>query len=325
MSEKSAIEWTDATWNPVTGCTKVSPGCANCYMFREYPKLAKRGAKGYAGGTPDQVRCWPERLNDPLKWRRPRRIFVCSMSDLFHEAVWDDFIHQVLVVCVLAVRQGHTIIILTKRPERMSTFSRYIIDLFHDVHCDEERLCWGVSVERQKEADERIPFLLRMNVRRGKRVVSYEPALGPLDFDSISIGNGNYYDLGYSNGPGLFDRQGRRIGDAKLDWVIAGGESGPNARPSHPDWFRSVRDQCQAAGVPFFFKQWGEWSPPETFGCKVCKIEEKFTTVGIEGFSKRIPIGTRLHSWADGKFSAHVGRRRAGRMLDGQEWNEYPK
>jgi len=309
MSEKSAIGWLKdahgnfgSSWNPVTGCTKKSPGCANCYMFREYPKLAKRGVKGYAGGTPDQVRCWPERMNDPLKWRRPRRIFVCSMSDLFHEHVPDDFVHRVLLVCVLAVREGHTIIILTKRAERMATFSPYMLETFHDLHCPQERLWWGVSVERQKEADERIPILLQMNVGRGRRVVSYEPALGPADFTP-------YLTIAPWDCPKDFPHD--RCG---IDWVIAGGESGPNARPSHPDWFRSVRDQCQAAGVPFFFKQWGEWAYGLGFGGGNGKI---WDDVGGDE--------SKLHVWDDHVIMSRIGRRRAGRLLDGREWNEYPK
>ena len=129
MSDNSKIEWTDATWNPVTGCTKVSPGCANCYMFREYPRLARMGVPGYAGGTPDQVRIWPERLKEPIHWRKPRRVFVCSMADLFHGDVPEDFILKVLGTCVASLNQwssaaklfgGHIFQILTKRPERMA-------------------------------------------------------------------------------------------------------------------------------------------------------------------------------------------------------------
>jgi protein gp37 len=286
MSDNSKIEWTDATWNPVTGCTKVSQGCKNCYMFREYPKLAKRGVPGYAGGRPDQVRLWPDRLDQPLHWRKPRRVFVCSMADLFHEAVPIGFHAEVWNV--MAKAKQHIFQILTKRPKLLL--------------CGDWPLpnVWvGVSVEDQKTADERIPLLLQAHV--ALRFVSYEPALGTVNLSRFLSRK-----LALSEIPGgvLNDSCYEGIKEG-VDWVIAGGESGPDARPSHPDWFRAVRDQCQAAGVPFFFKQWGEWVGQRDWGSSAYKLYG-------------------LHIWPDLTRSYWVGRKRAGRLLDVREWNELP-
>ena len=211
MSGQSKIEWTDATWNPVTGCTKVSPGCKHCYAER----ITKRW-----GGDFSKVTLHPDRLDAPLHWRKPRMVFVNSMSDLFHEDVPDYFIDDVFDVC--AVAANHTFQILTKRPERMM---RYCQDddrsILHNV--------WlGVSVEDQQRADERIPHLLQTPA--AVRFLSVEPMLGPV---ALSAWLGS------------------------IDWVICGGESGPGARPMDQGWARILRDQCVHAGVPFFFKQWG--------------------------------------------------------------------
>jgi protein gp37 len=319
MSQKSAIEWTDATWNPVTGCTKISPGCAHCYMFREYPKLAKLGVPGYAGGTPDQVRTWNMRLGEILHWRKPRRIFVVSMGDLFHEAVPDDFIKAVLGAVRLALLRGHILLFLTKRPERMAKFANYWFGDGSNFTPYEAstRMGWGVSVENQKCADERIPVLLQMPVGAGFRWVSYEPGLGPLTLECyVPIPD----DQGHCGRCGcLFEAENNAEGihqcppgfGPSIDCVVAGGESGPEAWPSHPDWFRAVRDQCQAAAVPFFFKQWGEWIGGEDAHA-----------LGI--YDQSVPA-SRIHKWSDGTHSYRVGRKRAGRLLDGREWNEFPQ
>lgn len=233
MDANSSIEWTDATWNSVTGCSKVSQGCKHCYAERIFNRP-------YPGRDFTDVRTHPDRLEWPLKWRgskqaksegRPSRIFVNSMSDLFHEKVPDEFIDKVFAV--MAMAKQHTFQVLTKRPERMRAFLR---NPYWGRSAALPNVWLGVSVEDQPTADKRIPILLQTPA--AIRFVSYEPAIGPVDFEQYT---------GY-----------RRMRDFKeLDWVIAGGESGPHARPSHPDWFRSVRDQCQAAGIPFLFKQWG--------------------------------------------------------------------
>lgn len=312
MGDKSKIEWTDATWNPVTGCTKVSAGCKNCYMFREYPRLAKLGAKGYVGGRPDQVRLWPDRLDQPLRWRHPRKIFVNSMSDFFHDKVPADFIDRMFAV--MALSHQHIFQILTKRPERMLSYLSHENGIAQDGRVEwwsatarrmakaaesfsvgrgryygtfefPLRNVWlGVSVEDQDSADERIPLLLETPA--AVRFVSYEPALRPVDFSAWLLDS-------FVPAPNVDP-----VITPHFDWVIAGGESGPNARPSRPDWFRAVRDHCQAAGVPFFFKQWGEWLPggqdsPNEINCMDTPVR--------------------------------IGKKRAGRLLDGREWNEFPQ
>lgn len=253
MGDSTKIEWTDATWNPVTGCTKVSQGCKHCYAERDWARMVHLPA--YQGRAFTDVECHPERLYQPIRWKKPRRIFVNSMSDLFYQGVPDEFIAQVFAV--MAATPEHTYHVLTKRPERMlallddSGFSDLVDDLMHiHTHSDADwplpNVWLGVSVEDQATADERIPLLLRTPAV--VRWISAEPLLGPVHV-------GLY--LSRSNMPGLRMMPGFRDSLPGIDWVVAGGESGPKARPSHPDWFRSLRDQCKAAGVPFLFKQWG--------------------------------------------------------------------
>lgn len=225
----TSIEWTDETWNPVTGCTKVSQGCKHCYAERMATRLA--GRAGYPA-APHQfdVTLHPERLEDPLHWRKPRKVFVNSMSDLFHPAVPFDFIQKVFHV--MRFSSEHTYQILTKRPEIMHEFMDWVTPLYIKL----PNVWLGVSVENQKAADERIPWLLKTPA--AIKFVSYEPALGPVTLRTLT----------YS---GIY-----KPGDTRsIDWVIAGCESGPGARPAHPDWFRSVREQCQITNIPFFLKQ----------------------------------------------------------------------
>lgn len=272
MSDKTRIEWTDATWNPVTGCTKVSEGCDHCYAEAIAHRFA--GTKAYPNGFDVTLR--PERLDQPLRWKRPRKVFVNSMSDLFHKDVPNEYIARVFAVMALAPQ--HTFQVLTKRPGRMRSLLGSPT-FMEDVWCAFQRpnrrpfdeigqLPWplpnvwlGTSVENQKWADLRIPLLL--DTPAAVRFISAEPLLG-----SVSIFNNS-----------SMDRH-----DAQLDWVIVGGESGPGARPMHPSWARGLRDECQDAGIAFHFKQWGEYTPN----------------------------GLR------------VGKRNAGRELDGRTWDEYP-
>jgi protein gp37 len=230
---KSKIEWTDMVLNVVTGCTKVSAGCKNCYAER----IANRFWWEERDELPRQfsdVRVHPERLKIPAKWKTPKRIFICSMGDLFHKYVPFEFIARVFHMT--QVYNQHTYIILTKRIERALEFWRWWEDGCMNGIDPFDNVWFLVSVENQKTADERIPLLLKMPaVIRG---VSYEPALGEVNFD------GYLADHSWEHGvPG------------GLNWVVAGAESGPGARPADIDWFRSVRDQCQAAGVTFFLKQ----------------------------------------------------------------------
>ena len=258
MSGKTKIEWTEATWNCITGCSKVSQGCRFCYAEREWPRLAAPREKPniYTGRDFTDVRCHPEKLNIPLRWTKPRRIFVNSMSDLFHEAVPDEFIHRVFGV--MASAEQHIFQVLTKRPERMLAFVK------SSNRPVETRFGWyfggpfplrnvwlGVSVEDQATADERIPVLLQTPA--AVRWISAEPLLGPVNLANLDAGDGTFYSA--RTGEHWDVDRSYRGNVGKLNWVVAGGESGPKARPSHSDWFRGLRDQCQVAGVPFFMKQ----------------------------------------------------------------------
>ena len=240
MSDRSAIEWTEATWNPVTGCTVVSPGCAHCYAKTFAERF--RGVPGhpYEHGFDLQLR--PDRLEQPLAWKRPRVIFVNSMSDLFHENVPISYISQVFEVMRRA--DHHTFQVLTKRPERLAAIAQLLPW--------PANVWMGASVENQRWAD-RLDHL--RSVPAAVRFLSCEPLLGPLLLDLTGI-----------------------------HWVITGGESGRGARPMQVGWAKSLRDQCDLAGVPFFFKQWGSHD--------VC--------------------GRR------------VGKKKAGRTLEGRIWDQMP-
>lgn len=316
MSDKSRIEWTETTWNPVTGCTKVSRGCKNCYALRDWARLSANPQTVYYGREFTDVMCHPERLEQPLRWTKPRRIFVNSMSDLFHEDVPDDFIEQIFNVMEKSVAElnhsgncGHVFQILTKRPERMRDFvSRWWRSYQKEGVEPYMGYIWlGVSVEDQATADERIPLLLQTPA--AVRWLSMEPLLGPVDLNAMSRTPGAAKDEITADD----DRYGPPLGgDNGIDWVVVGGESGFKARPMHPDWVRSLRDQCQAAGVPFFFKQWGEWLPgeypawPET--------------------ADYLDVSRKGHFFKDDRqWMDRVGKKAAGRTLDGRTWDEYPE
>lgn len=325
----TGIEWTDETWNPVTGCTKVSQGCKHCYAERVFPRVYGRDYVDLPHS--ESATEWPvrprrftdialhhDRLSQPLSWKRPRRIFVNSMSDLFHEAVPDQFIDQIFAVMALASQ--HTFQILTKRPERMRMYfsklaeSDPVMDGIGRWHAEGAKILqgvtddqweslmsddiplsnvWlGVSCENQETADQRIPLLLQTSA--AVRFVSCEPLLGPVTLKQIWL-----------DGRAL-DQYSAHVGfNPRLHWLIAGGESGPNARPSHPDWFRSLRDQCAAASVPFFFKQWGE------YGFKADLRPEVMDEFGFPP--------TERPAWMQ-----RMGKKAAGALLDGREHKEWP-
>jgi protein gp37 len=219
MSDHSSIEWTDATWNPVRGCTKISPGCAHCYAETFAERF--RGVPGHPYEQGFDLRLMPEKLAEPLRWPRPKMVFVNSMSDLFHEDVPDAFIEA--VVRVMRLADWHTYQVLTKRSERMRGMLRTTLrDAAESSH-----IWWGVSVENRRHGLPRVEHLRTAPAE--VRFLSVEPLLEDL---------------------GEFDLDG-------ISWVIAGGESGHGARPMDPDWVRSLRDRCRAGGIPFFFKQWG--------------------------------------------------------------------
>jgi protein gp37 len=326
MGTKTKIEWTDATWNPFMGCSRVSEGCRHCYAERIAGRFGGQLVKSKVYGELTQivngVPVWSGVLKQtsvdartaPLHWRKPRRVFVNSMSDLFHENAPDEWIDDAFAVMALCPQ--HKFQILTKRPERMLT---YILQAQPQVWDAITRIprrtvnriggkplftwplpnVWlGVSVEHQKAADERIPLLLRTPAT--VRFISAEPLLGPLDLQWAVSRNRLEIGAGFLR-RGMFAPGLETI--RPLDWVICGGESGPGARVMSPSWARSLRDQCVSAGVPFFFKQWGEFAPgPHPTDP-----------------SKEIPIHCSM-----GGLMHHAGKKAAGSLLDGREWKEFP-
>jgi protein gp37 len=345
MADTSKIEWTDATWNPIVGCSIVSPGCTNCYAMRMAARLQScigdgKHLVGHYDGTVKRINghaVWTGKvalapdhiLTAPLRWQKPRRIFVNSMGDLFHESIPDAWIDRVFAV--MALSPQHEFQVLTKRAKRMRDYVCHIsepgfgardridnvvlgwrLDRTHkevfrsgrlDVVNDGYDACerwplpnvWlGVSAERQQEADERIPHLLQTPA--AVRFVSAEPLLGPIDFRRA-------FYVGEEGG-------GEHVGSKRqmIGWIIVGGESGPKARPMHPQWARDIRDQCQAAGVPFFFKQWGE-----------------YIAVAPNGPGQGAPLRERQDEIAIGDVvMRRVGKKAAGRLLDGREHNDMP-
>ncbi len=340
MADKSAIEWTDATWPIVQGCDYESPGCANCYAvpllwrMAHNPNQAISGplqgvvAKNAAGKLhfTGKVALREDRLEWPLKWKEPRQIFVPSHGDLFHPSAPDWFIDKVFAVMALCPQ--HTFQVLTKRAARMRAYFEGRVAVRIARINDGQIFTWplrhvwlGVSTEDQARADERIPHLLATPA--AKRFISAEPLLGRISLeeawhganalDSECWGDCAWCEHGH---PPLHNCQ-RGKGDwekgrSGLDWVIAGGESGPRARLTHPDWVRGLRDQCQAAEVPFFFKQWGEHGP----------------------YRPDEPQHDAFHLRVDGRvFGApqvsstpmvRYGKKRAGATLDGRVWRDFP-
>ncbi|HZO30024.1 MAG TPA: phage Gp37/Gp68 family protein [Chloroflexota bacterium] len=251
MSDNSAIEWTNATWNPVTGCSKVSEGCRNCYAEALSLRFGRSKKPWAAQFAAENVVPHPERLMQPLRWRDSRMIFVNSMSDLFHERVTDDFIGQIFDV--MARASHHTFQVLTKRPKRM-------LDWQHRHPQTPLPNVWlGVSVENQDAADERIPLL--MQVQAAVRFLSCEPLLGPVDLTDVRPSEIEHYDILRGRLYGVGRLAEPQTTYPRVDWVIVGGESGPRHRPMDLNWARDLRDQCLEADVPFFFKQVGGRTP----------------------------------------------------------------
>jgi len=322
MSSETSIEWTNASWNPTTGCDRVSPGCDHCYALTLAKRLKGMGAAHYQNdGDPSTSgpgfasTMHPDSLGWPLKRRKPTKIFVNSMSDLFHDDVTVEFIARVFAV--MAVTPRHTYQILTKRHARLRSllggqgrvefllwYSQALGELLATYPgLDREPPVWplpnvhlGVSVEDQKWADIRVPALLATPA--AVRFLSMEPLLGPVD-------------LGHMLALDEFDRG--------IGWVIVGGESGSGARPMHPDWVRLIRDQCQAAGVPVFFKQFGEWAP-------VPSGEARLTDrwVNRDGSTREVAGATSATVFAGAQVMRKVGKKAAGRTLDGRVWSEFP-
>ncbi|NOX39748.1 MAG: phage Gp37/Gp68 family protein [Alphaproteobacteria bacterium] len=340
MARNSKIEWCDDTWNPITGCSVVSPGCTNCYAM----KLAGTRMKNHwsrSGLTQpskagpvwnSEVRLNLDWIDQPLHWRKPRKIFVCAHGDLFHEDVQDEWIDRIFAI--MARCPQHTFQVLTKRADRMREYFRNIGGTSrHDwvmsaignqtgmsrvKHFDWPlpNVHLGVSVEDQTRADERIPLLL--DTPAAVRFISAEPLLGPIYLTKIrGWKSDEHLWTDATTGRSHFDSTHYPTQGAKIDQVIVGGESGPGARPMHPDWARSLRDQCKVAGVAFYFKQWGEWAPalhdpdePQVLR----QIEEvgRFNSWDAKVYDTGRQTGI---NWRK------LGKKAAGRLLDGREWN----
>jgi protein gp37 len=272
MSDKTGIQWTDATWNPIRGCSRVSEGCRNCYAEvvaarfsnpgQPYEGLARRTSNGGARWT-GKIMFVEKHLEDPLHWKRPRRIFVNSMSDLFHEGVTDAQLDRIFGV--MAQAQRHTFQVLTKRPERMLAYSNARL-----LGLPLPNVWLGVSVEDQKAADERIPLLF--DTPAAVRFLSCEPLLGPVELSQQwrdYLAGWNVREQHHPNCDGYTCDAGCPIAEQyqteKINWVIVGGESGANARPCDTRWVRSLVDQCAAAGVAAFVKQLGAYPITDTF------------------------------------------------------------
>jgi protein gp37 len=318
VSDKTRISWTEATWNPASGCTKVSPGCTHCYIDRTPPFRfeARHFADPYPGDTANVgastgVQLHPNRLTTPLRWTRPRLVFAGSLTDLFHTEIPAEFLAQVFAV--MAATGRHTYQVLTKRPHRMRAWLagpgeaavRAVLagwahergqqftgstawiaapDLAETITWPLPNVWVGVSAETQDWAHTRIPVLL--DTPAAIHWVSAEPLLGPLDLRRwLPTG----HDERTRTNPTPSSATGAEAAPA-LDWVVTGGESGPDARPVHPDWIHALRDQCATAGVAFHFKQWGEWAPVADH---------------LSGMTR-------------------VGKRTAGRVLDGRTHDAYP-
>jgi protein gp37 len=345
MGVKTAIEWCDSTWNPTSGCTPISEGCKNCWARRMAPRLA--GRCGYNAEEPFRVTFHPDQLDKPLRWKKPRRIAVSLMGDLFHEDIPDEWIARIWAV-MLGCPQ-HIFLVLTKRPERMAAWLNRCGNggnlgwITHDNtkpeksyggtgiivgNTDNWPLCnvWlGTSVENQKAADERIPWLLKCPA--DARFMSMEPLLGPVDIPLYPKQCPNCKKSTEGRVTGLRgDRAeafswycGRKsccnsLPLPSVDWIICGGESGPHARPMHPDWVRSIRDQCQSAGVPFFFKQVGEWLPS-------LDVPSGYA----DTYSSKTRGSRNPSCVCNNELMVRVGKHAAGRLLDGKEHNEMPE
>jgi protein gp37 len=340
----SKIEWTEQTWNPIIGCSKKSKGCDNCYAEKmavrlanistaldqknwdkNKPEQSRQGLPQYCNVAYTIIKKWTgltafveSAIEKPLKRKKPTVYFVCSMGDLFHDSVPFEWIDQVFAVMALCPQ--HTFQVLTKRPERMAEYlagyrekeirkiwwNKFKISTTTQHYTQTLPNVWlGTSCEDQAAADERIPHLLRCPAK--VRFVSVEPMLGAVDLET----------------PHDFICQCSACKEItkQLDWVICGGESGSNARPMHPDWVRSLRDQCVEAGVPFFFKQWGEW---REIGKCLNTIDDlcfydypKCRIVNIDG-------GQGYHG-EKALYVKRYGKKKAGRLLDGRVWDQMPE
>ena len=350
------IQWADKVWNPVVGCTKCSPGCLNCYAERMAARLSYMGQEKYSYVVKarhiDEKRPWSNKifcdetvLDQPLHWRKSKRIFVCSMSDLFHPKVPFGFIDKVFNVIYHC--SEHTFLVLTKRVERMAEVANLLIkahgeQYFRHVH-------WGTSISTQTEAENNIPFLLQIK-GAAVRWLSIEPMLGEIGLDRSLCICKHWKSEDGRNEPPWHPEDITKIQYKKqalcsvnyqtIDWVVVGGESGPGARPMHPDWVRNICDQCVAANVPFYFKQWGRWKPGRSEwspGKPITKarwiepdgsyskwdLTQAGTPYHITRKGLITPLGKSPE--CDSIFMTPVGKKKADCKLDGKEWKQLPE
>lgn len=320
MGKNSKIEWTKHTFNPWRGCTKVSPGCANCYA----ETLSKRNPAvlGEWGPNGTRVVAVDSAWRQPLKWDRAakeagerHRVFCASLADVFEDR--EELIEpRERLFELISETPNLDWLLLTKRPENLDAMLPWTSAHAGQYRHDYWSNVWvGTSVENQKAADERIPHLLGVSAAR--RFLSMEPLLGPVDLHK-------YFYVGEEGG---WEWAGAR--SQLVSWVIVGGESGSSARPMHPDWARSIRDQCVAAGVPYHFKQWGEYLPYD-------EIDDALYSPASMGSNARATMlieGHHVHNEPDRKWLIQtpgepiydrVGKKTAGRLLDGRTWDELP-
>lgn len=406
MADKTGIEWADSTWNPIRGCSRVSEACRYCYAEDQAARIIKsdrergvpEGAGAYdgllakGGQWNGKIRVVPELLDQPLRWSKPRRIFVNSMSDLFHENVPFEF--AAAIFGAMAQARHHTFQVLTKRPARMLEFFDWLAqqtshkDAWVAAVNQAEFICsenkgqrgaenaaveacaiaayykreqiaagrslpagfwpkwpldnvWiGVSVEDQASANERIPLLLKTPA--AVRWLSMEPLLGQIDLERIEEPGGDVFSATYGWHEPVTLARVRGV-----DWVVVGGESGPEARPMHPDWATALRDQCARGGVPFLFKQWGEWMPicemteeqaDKAYKSKVKAKNPEDQAVMDEMHGRKCTVqhgvlqldGALLSPLEPGAFKVgamtvyRVGKTAAGRLLNGIQHDGYP-
>jgi len=273
---KTKIGYGDRTWNVLTGCTMKSEGCVNCWARGMAKRLKAMGRPEYqdavddAGNWTGKITFLPARLDEPLTWRMAQRVLVEYMGDLFHSKVPATYIDDVFDV--MKKTPQHTYQVLTKRPDQMAMILQDLYPL--------PNVILGASVENQKRADDQVEPMHFLAVRDWRTWISYEPALGQVDWSRWQF----------------------------LDQLICGGESGPNARPMHPDWARSARDFCQKHHIPFFFKQWGEYAPLDHLAWVTDKTTFSYKPIEV-----------------DGVVMFRVGRGLVGHVLDGEEWLELPR
>jgi protein gp37 len=319
----TTIEWTQRpgtvgeTWNPTTGCNKVDRGCKNCYAEVMHRRLQAMGQAKYAKDFLDGAVEQDDTLNIPMRWTKPRTVFVNSMSDLFHEHVSFEFITEVMQVIQLTPQ--HTYLVLTKRPEVAQRYWTHMDLTTPGGWRPPTNLWMGTSAHDQASAVKRLPALL--SLKGVLHFLSYEPAVGALDLTKLVIQESPLYRVVHDGLKGWMMLQKKKEGwtdlmahgGLRLDWVIMGGESGPKADPMHPAWARAMRDQCKEAGVPFFFKQWGLWQPITYRQGDAQEIYIKFEL----GHNERL-LDQPLQNMV------RVGKGAAGHELDGETWQQFP-